>query len=359
MDGLAILDLMMRGGAAGVSLILAATLLRRARASSIARFGALFAFGAACYAAASGPAVIEALPGFAEILKPFAMATGVFFWWFALALFCDLNRWHWSRLLPLFVVLACSVLIPAGAPQTVTGAAQIIAELVNAALMIHVIVIIANGAQDDLVEPRRNFRTGWIGAIAVTVLAVALVEIWKSFAPMPGTLPLHLLEAAAILIVTCGVTGCCLAAQEEFFPADRRPDQDQAARDSRVAAADRHLAGALRAAMDEGAWREPGLTVGALADQLGTPEHRLRAVINQQLGYRNFAAFLNEYRVEAAKSALADPTLARRQVLQIALDLGYGSIAPFNRAFRAASGMTPTEFRRAALENAFGAQPAE
>ncbi|MCR9130756.1 MAG: RAD52 family DNA repair protein [Alphaproteobacteria bacterium] len=37
MDGLSILDLMMRGGAAGVSLILAATLLRRARASSIAR----------------------------------------------------------------------------------------------------------------------------------------------------------------------------------------------------------------------------------------------------------------------------------------------------------------------------------
>ncbi len=359
MDGLSILDLMMRGGAAGVSLILAATLLRRARASSIARFGALFAFGAACYAAASGPAVIETLPRFVEALKPFAMATGVFFWWFALALFCDVSRWHWSRLIPLAVVLSCAVLSPAGAPPSAISAAHVVAELVNAALMIHVIVIIANGAQDDLVEPRRRFRTGWIGAIAVTVLAVALVEVWKSFAPLPGLLPLHLLEAGAILVVTCGVTGCCLSAQEEFFPADRAPNRDEAARDSRVAAADRHLAGALRAAMNSRAWREPGLTVGALAEQLATPEHRLRAVINQQLGYRNFAAFLNEYRVEAAKSALADPSLASRQVLQIALDLGYGSIAPFNRAFRAAAGMTPTEFRREALENAYGAEPAE
>jgi AraC-like DNA-binding protein len=78
-------------------------------------------------------------------------------------------------------------------------------------------------------------------------------------------------------------------------------------------------------------------------------------VINQQLGYRNFAAFLNEYRVGAAKEALRDPAQARRQVLQIALDLGYGSIAPFNRAFRAATGVTPTAFRRDALSDGLDA----
>jgi AraC-like DNA-binding protein len=347
---------MMRGGAAGVSLILAATLLQRAAASSIARFGALFAFGAACYAAASGPAVAEALPGLVEALKPFAMATGVFFWWFALALFCDVSRWHWTRLIPFVIVVVCAILSPAGVPLAISGAAHITAELLNAALMVHVIVIIANGASDDLVEPRRKFRTGWIGAIALTVLAVALAEIWKSAAPLPGFM--HVIEAAAILIVTCGVTGCCLAAQEEFFPADRRPEPGRTEREPGVAAADRHLAAALRTAMDAGVWREPGLTVGALADRLGAPEHRLRVVINQQLGYRNFAAFLNEHRVEAAKSALADPAQARRQVLQIALDLGYGSIAPFNRAFRAAVGRTPTEYRRDALEAGDARAPA-
>ena len=356
MDPLGIADLMMRGGAAGVSLILAATLLQRASASSIARFGALFAFGAACYAAASGPAVTEALPGFVEALKPIAMATGVFFWWFALALFCDVSRWHWTRLIPLAVVAACALMTPAGAPPAMAGAGHIVAELVNAALMVHVIIIIANGAKDDLVEPRRKFRTGWIGAIAVTVLAVALAEIWKYVAPLPGFM--HLVEAAAILIVTCGVTGCCLAAQEEFFPADLEPPPGPAPADSRVAAADRHLAGALGTAMAEGVWREPGLTVGALAERLGAPEHRLRQVINQQLGYRNFAAFLNEHRIEAAKSALADPAQARRQILQIALDLGYGSIAPFNRAFRAAVGRTPTQYRRDALESSPDSAPA-
>lgn len=33
-------------------------------------------------------------------------------------------------------------------------------------------------------------------------------------------------------------------------------------------------------------------------------------------------------------------------ILTIALDAGFGSLGPFNRAFRAETGLTPTEFRR-------------
>jgi AraC-like DNA-binding protein len=35
-------------------------------------------------------------------------------------------------------------------------------------------------------------------------------------------------------------------------------------------------------------------------------------------------------------------------VLSIALEVGYGSIGPFNRAFKARMGMTPSRFRKAA-----------
>ena len=79
------------------------------------------------------------------------------------------------------------------------------------------------------------------------------------------------------------------------------------------------------------------------------PEHQLRKLINGALGFRNFSAFLNARRIPDAKAVLADPDNAKRQVLQIALDLGYGSIAPFNRAFKEATGQTPTEFRKTAL----------
>ena len=82
------------------------------------------------------------------------------------------------------------------------------------------------------------------------------------------------------------------------------------------------------------------------------PEHRLRRLINDQLGYRNFAAFVNARRIEAAKQVLANPGEARRTIASIAFDLGFGSLGPFNRAFKEETGETPTEWRRRAMGSA-------
>jgi AraC-like DNA-binding protein len=99
----------------------------------------------------------------------------------------------------------------------------------------------------------------------------------------------------------------------------------------------------------ERAYRQEGLTIGLLAAKLGLPEHRLRTLINERLGHRNFNAFLNRYRIDEAKAALGDPDQVDVPVLTIALDAGFQSVTPFNRAFKAATGLTPTEFRRIAL----------
>jgi AraC-like DNA-binding protein len=48
---------------------------------------------------------------------------------------------------------------------------------------------------------------------------------------------------------------------------------------------------------------------------------------------------------------LADPEQKEVPVLTVALDAGFQSIGPFNRAFKAATALKPTEFRRAALAN--------
>jgi AraC-like DNA-binding protein len=42
---------------------------------------------------------------------------------------------------------------------------------------------------------------------------------------------------------------------------------------------------------------------------------------------------------------LADPAQDHLPVLTIALDCGYGSIGPFNRAFKARFGVTPSQYR--------------
>lgn len=76
----------------------------------------------------------------------------------------------------------------------------------------------------------------------------------------------------------------------------------------------------------------------------------MRRVINGHLGHRNFAAFVNTHRITAAKAALAAPENAGRTIAAIAFDLGFGSLGPFNRAFKEATGLTPTEFRNRTLQ---------
>jgi AraC-like DNA-binding protein len=96
-------------------------------------------------------------------------------------------------------------------------------------------------------------------------------------------------------------------------------------------------------------YREQDLSIASLSQKLDIPEYRLRRLINGQLGHRNFSAFVNGYRLAEAEAALRDPGQADVPILTIALDAGFGSIGPFNRAFKAQTGLTPTEYRRAYL----------
>ena len=102
----------------------------------------------------------------------------------------------------------------------------------------------------------------------------------------------------------------------------------------------------MRLMADERIYRHEGITIGTLATKLKCPNIRLRRLINQQLGYRNFNVFLNNHRIEEAKAALADPSQAEVPVITIAMDAGFQSLGPFNRAFKATTGVTPTEYRR-------------
>lgn len=120
-----------------------------------------------------------------------------------------------------------------------------------------------------------------------------------------------------------------------------------AAQDESASAADRKLVDALMRLMaDERIYRHDNVTIGSLAARLSIPEYKLRRLINQRLGYRNFNVFLNNHRIEEAKAALADPAQVDVPVITIAMDAGFQSLGPFNRAFKATTGVTPTEYRR-------------
>jgi AraC-like DNA-binding protein len=113
----------------------------------------------------------------------------------------------------------------------------------------------------------------------------------------------------------------------------------------------------LRDLLDsEYVYRRPSLTLKDLADLVGLPEYRMRKLINEQLGYQNFNAFLHDYRVREACQQLRDPQMRRIPILTIALSCGYQSINTFNRGFRDIMGMTPSVYR--AVEPADPSEPA-
>ena len=131
----------------------------------------------------------------------------------------------------------------------------------------------------------------------------------------------------------------------ELFAA--APAASEAVPQPDTSAADQKLVDALMRLMaDERIYRHDNVSIGSLATKLSIPEYRLRRLINQKLGYRNFNVFLNNHRIEEAKAALADPAQAEVSVITIAMDAGFASLGPFNRAFKATTGVTPTEYRR-------------
>lgn len=221
--------------------------------------------------------------------------------------------------------------------------ANLVYHLLAAILTMHAIWIAWVERGDDLIEKRRMLRTGFVILVGVQALGVIIAESWYGFGQTEGRLMVA--QSAGTLITVLLLGAVMLSSDAELlFDADAAPPPR-----SPLSPAEHVLKLKLDAVMAGHIYRQPGLSIGALADKLDVPEHRLRALVNQRLGYRNFSAFLNEHRIADAQAWLGDPARVDLPVLTIAMDLGYGSLAPFNRAFRDATGLTPTDYRRAAF----------
>ena len=222
--------------------------------------------------------------------------------------------------------------------------AGLVTRLLALVVVAHALWMTLRGRPDDLIERRRAMRLFFVGIISLQVIAVLVVELALGETLPPGWLQLS--NVIIIAIMTLGLAMLMLRLNHEFF------ELRAGAPESKLGAAETVLRDKLLGLMSDGYFRETGLTMPVLAGKLSYPEHQLRRLINGHLGYRNFSAFLNKYRIAEARQQLADPERARTPVLTIALDLGYASLGPFNRAFKDATGMTPTEYRRENLHQA-------
>ncbi len=87
------------------------------------------------------------------------------------------------------------------------------------------------------------------------------------------------------------------------------------------------------------------LTLGKLAEELTIVPYHLSEILNEALG-KSFYDFINIYRVEAVKQYMADPKTSNLTLLGIAFDAGFNSKTAFNRAFKKATGLSPSKYRQ-------------
>jgi AraC-like DNA-binding protein len=344
---LSTIDIALRGATVALLLVLATALFRGFGTVLAGRLAAAFALGSAAHAVTFS---IGAKSPIAAVHAPLiALSTGnvVVFWLFTRALFDETFRLRWWHALIWAAVVAfsfvnCMWLAPASGARSSIIAINL---LVLGFIVLTVAQTIASWSS-DLVEGRRRVRVFIVSAAALYGGLNAVLQIWLSGgggAEIANTVNSAALAAvvAAISIAMMRVDGA------DLFPA--APEVKAEASEVAVAEspADQKLIDALMRLMaDERIYRHDNLTIGTLATKLAIPEYRLRRLINQRLGYRNFNVFLNEHRIAEAKAALADPGQAEVPVITIAMDAGFQSLGPFNRAFKATTGVTPTEYRR-------------
>lgn len=342
------IDLALAAGTTTLLVLLAALLFRDFRAVAAGRLAAAFALGSAAHA-------LTATTGFATPVTPWhalliavSTANAVVFWLFARALFDDtfqLRRWHavpWAAVAALSLV-NCLVLAPAHAlDPRILAIAMTVISLAFVGLAVG--QTIASWSA-DLVEDRRRLRVFVVVATAIYAAVNAVLQIVVSGNGSPGAVATaHNAILAAVVVALAW--SLMRVGGETIFPAAEAP-RAVAAPANEQGVADRKLLDALMRLMaDERIYRHDNITIGALSTKLSIPKYRLRRLINQQLGYRNFNVFLNNHRIEEAKAALADPTQAEVPVITIAMDAGFQSLGPFNRAFKATTGVTPSEYRR-------------
>jgi AraC-like DNA-binding protein len=207
------------------------------------------------------------------------------------------------------------------------------------------------GLRGDLVERRRRLRPV-LATMAVLysvgiIVGHALVRDVGGGGGPPVT-PDRTLEAAGLAALSVLFAVLALRAGQPIFAT---PPQPAPAAEPLADADDPEapvLARLLSLMEKEKIYRREGFDLGQLVTALDLPEYRLRRLINRRLGHRNFSSFVNSYRLAEVRAALADPGQAEVPVLTIALDAGFQSIGPFNRAFKAETGLTPTEYRRQA-----------
>jgi len=327
-------------------LLLAVAMLRDSRAVRGARLAVIFSLTVACHLLLSAVGGRELPRVLLHFLVLGGAAVPFSFWLLTKEHFDEESRMlpaRWAVLVALETITYLSWLVvgerrmPESLFPPETWALWAVApKLISLAILLHALLNVYVGARSDLLVGRLKLRYGVL-AVSGSYLFFEVL----SDAVLRGTGAEGLVErvhAGTSFLLIFGLSVFVLRTHAELHK-PQRVVLDGALADPALGERLRQLVEAAQV------FREEGLTIASLAARLDTQEHKLRQLINSQLGFRNFNAFLHHFRIQEARKALADPDKRNQNVAQIAYEVGYRSLGPFHKAFKEMTGQTPTEFR--------------
>lgn len=346
MTTLLLIDSLARGAILGLLALWTWLLLRDHRQVLAARLAVMMNLTIACHVVTTFPAS-EIPPPVDWLFELGSVSVPAAFWLFARAWFNDEQRIGWRSWasIPWSMGLVALVIATYREGGLLFQLAAPLLRISMFGFALAGLWVAWRGREGDLVEARRRLRLRLVVAAGGFVVLTNFVEVlvqqdmlgdeWRSFVEIGIALLTFSFCAAMFAVRQADLLG---------------PPERGAARPAPTLDPADPLAARLTAYMaEERPYRNEGLTIAGLAAKFGEQEYRLRRLINRSLGHRNFAQFLNGYRLEEVRAALADPAQREVPILTIALDAGFGSLGPFNRAFREAEGITPSEYRTARL----------
>lgn len=337
-------DALLRFATVGLLIGLLVLLLRDARSLAIGRVGIVLCLAHIAQSVFAAPSPIAA-PHVIVIIAAFAAVPAPALLWLFWLMLLDDEQQVMARH---FAVAGVACLFKLGWAVEFAGFVlpfhplrYIGTYLIGAALMAHIVYRALAGRGDDMIEQRRLSRVV-VAIVVASAGALNLAVELLGMSPNAAMLIGHALALTALLVTGWWLVSLDTALLAPFLPSSQRaalvPAKDQVAYQRLMAAVEA-----------DKIYLQPDLTVSRLAEKVGIPEHQLRSLINQTLGHRNFASFINGYRLSHAKAMLADPQRARIPILTIAYDSGFQTLSTFNRAFRAEYDEAPGDYRRRKL----------
>ena len=195
--------------------------------------------------------------------------------------------------------------------------------------------------KDDLIENRRKLRAVLLVTLGVTGLSVTISLNTGAGSSWVLMVVVALCAMIVGVLLLKGRDGVLLGALSH----DEMPPPMFVSAVTKQQCELNQCVAKLEKVMDEEKfYRTEKLTLSMLAAEIGLPEYKTRALINQTFNYRNFNDYVNQLRIEEASERL----LAEREtpIQNIALDVGYRTLSSFNRTFKEILDQTPTEFRQ-------------